>query len=76
MGKPVWVLLATCAHWCYHKHCDDCPWYPTARLFRQASPGNWAELVLGVHRLERRLLLLLDVAKVLNPQRRRVDRAA
>jgi len=42
MGKPVWVLLMFAADWRWIIHRDDTPWYPTMRLFRQTSPGDWA----------------------------------
>jgi hypothetical protein len=45
MGKPVWALLAYIADWRWMLHRSDSPWYPTARLFRQAKPGDWPGVV-------------------------------
>lgn len=45
LGVPVWTLLHTSAEWRWLQHREDSPWYPSMRLFRQKSPGNWAELV-------------------------------
>ena len=45
MGKPVWILLAHMADWRWMQEMETTPWYPTARLFRQRAPGDWAELV-------------------------------
>lgn len=42
LGKPVWVLLPHVADWRWMTQCDDSPWYPTMRLFRQVTPGNWS----------------------------------
>ncbi|MDX2241352.1 MAG: tetratricopeptide repeat protein [Leptolyngbyaceae cyanobacterium bins.302] len=42
MGKPVWVVLMFAADWRWIIDRDDTPWYPTMRLFRQTSPGDWA----------------------------------
>jgi len=42
LGKPVWVMLGYAADWRYLLEREDCPWYPTMRLFRQTSPGDWA----------------------------------
>jgi hypothetical protein len=34
---------------------EDSPWYPTARLFRQREPGDWAGVFTRVReRLEER----------------------
>jgi len=41
MGLPVWVILPHLADWRWLEHRQDSPWYPTARLFRQPSPGDW-----------------------------------
>jgi Tfp pilus assembly protein PilF len=41
LGKPVWVLLAYAADWRWMMEREDCPWYPTMRLFRQKQPGDW-----------------------------------
>jgi tetratricopeptide (TPR) repeat protein len=41
IGLPVWVLLPYLADWRWLEQRDDSPWYPTARLFRQPSPGDW-----------------------------------
>lgn len=41
LGRPAWVILAKAADWRWLADRDDSPWYPTARLFRQASAGDW-----------------------------------
>jgi tetratricopeptide (TPR) repeat protein len=41
LGQPVWVLLAHEPDWRWMTGRADSPWYPTARLFRQATPGDW-----------------------------------
>jgi len=48
MAKPVWVLLQYASDWRWMRNRDDCPWYPTARLFRQPSSGDWASVVSAV----------------------------
>lgn len=45
MGLPTWVLLAKPADWRWLLNREDSPWYPSARLFRQASSGDWAGVV-------------------------------
>lgn len=46
MGKPVWILLPHLSDWRWMQEVETTPWYPTARLFRQQTPGDWLE-VLG-----------------------------
>jgi tetratricopeptide (TPR) repeat protein len=41
LGKPVWVLNRYDACWRWLHGRTDSPWYPTARLFRQARYGDW-----------------------------------
>ena len=44
LGCPVWLLLHHVAEWRWLRDRDDSPWYPSARLFRQRAPLDWAEL--------------------------------
>jgi len=49
MGKPVWILLpAVETDWRWLRGRDDSPWYGSARLYRQASPGDWGPVVRRV----------------------------
>jgi|HubBroStandDraft_1064217.scaffolds.fasta_scaffold00055_12 tetratricopeptide (TPR) repeat protein len=48
MGRPVWLLLPFAPEWRWLGTRGDSPWYPTARLFRQPKPGDWAGLVREV----------------------------
>jgi len=45
MGKPVWVLLPFILDWRWMLDRGDSPWYPTMRLFRQRSRGDWSGVV-------------------------------
>ncbi len=44
MGKPIWLMLPHVADWRWMVDRDDSPWYPTMRIFRQETPGDWAGL--------------------------------
>jgi hypothetical protein len=41
LGVPVWVALASAPDWRWLVERSDSPWYPTMRLFRQKSLGDW-----------------------------------
>jgi len=49
MGKPVWVLLSAFGvDWRWQLAEATTPWYPTMRLYRQAAPGCWREVLEAV----------------------------
>jgi hypothetical protein len=45
LGKPVWTLLPFVADWRWMLEREDTPWYPTMRLFRQTSEGDWKGVI-------------------------------
>jgi hypothetical protein len=45
MAKPVWIMLPKASDWRWLLERGDSPWYPTARLFRQTTPGDWDPVV-------------------------------
>jgi tetratricopeptide (TPR) repeat protein len=45
MGRPVWVMLPFTPDWRWTLEGETTPWYPTARLFRQTSLGDWDGVV-------------------------------
>ncbi len=48
VGKPVWILNRFDGCWRWGHGREDSPWYPTARLFTQARPGDWAGVMKAV----------------------------
>jgi hypothetical protein len=40
-GRPVWILLNYSSEWRYMNAGERMPWYPSAKLFRQPTPGAW-----------------------------------
>jgi hypothetical protein len=48
LGVPVWLMLHAAADWRWLLDRDDSPWYPTMRLFRQPTRGDWASVVQHV----------------------------
>jgi tetratricopeptide (TPR) repeat protein len=45
LGKPVWLMLPFAPDWRWLLNRNDSPWYPTMRLFRQATLGDWSSVV-------------------------------
>jgi tetratricopeptide (TPR) repeat protein len=45
LGLPVWLMLQFMPDWRWHLDREDSPWYPTMRLFRQKSLGDWPEVI-------------------------------
>lgn len=55
LGCATWVLLAYNSDWRWLHDRNDSPWYPSATLYRQTIPGDWAEPML---RLQQNLVKL------------------
>jgi tetratricopeptide (TPR) repeat protein len=41
LGRPVWLAVPFVPDWRWLLDREDSPWYPTMRLFRQSTPGDW-----------------------------------
>ena len=48
LARPVWTMLSDLADWRYRARPDRTAWYPTMRLFRQSTPGDWNALIRTV----------------------------
>jgi tetratricopeptide (TPR) repeat protein len=48
LGKPVWILNRFDNCWRWMRGRSDSPWYPTARLYRQKTFGDWAPVMQAV----------------------------
>lgn len=48
LGTQVWVALPFTPDWRWQMNRTDSPWYPQARLFRQAERGDWKAVVDGL----------------------------
>lgn len=62
MGKTVWLLnrFDTDWRWFHDRTCS--PWYPSIRIFRQPSPGDWESVVDEVKAALENLLLVRQKA--------------
>lgn len=48
LGVPTWVLLPFVPDWRWLLDRSDSPWYPSIRLFRQTTAGEWKSVVQHV----------------------------
>lgn len=48
LGRPTWTLLRRVPDWRWLLEREDCPWYPTMRLFRQEADRTWGPVVQRV----------------------------
>lgn len=60
LGIPVWVLLPFAPDWRWMLNRDDSPWYPTMKLFRQPSPGDWEVVIANVSNELRKMIKAED----------------
>ena len=50
LARPTWVALRYAPDWRWLRERDDSPWYPTLRLFRQDTEGDWKSVVVKMER--------------------------
>ncbi|MBR0654167.1 glycosyltransferase family protein [Plastoroseomonas arctica] len=55
LDVPIWLMLRHEADWRWMEGRDTSPWYPSMRLFRQPSPGDWPSVARDVIRSLRAL---------------------
>jgi tetratricopeptide (TPR) repeat protein len=51
LGRPVWTLLPFSCDWRWMQDSDATPWYPTMRLWRCRSAGEWSDVLRRAARL-------------------------
>jgi tetratricopeptide (TPR) repeat protein len=50
LGKPFWLLSRSPPDWRWGLTGDESAWYPSARIYRQAKPGDWSAPAAAVGR--------------------------
>jgi hypothetical protein len=50
LGKPVWLLTRYDACWRWLLNRDDSPWYPSIKIYRQASWGDWDTVLQNIRK--------------------------
>ncbi|MFM7734099.1 MAG: tetratricopeptide repeat protein, partial [Cyanobium sp.] len=48
IGRPTWLLLHHQSEWRWGLDGSSTPWYPSLRLFRQGTPGDWSGVIEAV----------------------------
>lgn len=48
IGKTVFILLSHTSDWRWFLDTKQSPWYSSATLFRQSSPGDWSTVIESV----------------------------
>jgi Flp pilus assembly protein TadD len=44
LGVETWLAVPSVPEWRWLFAREDCPWYPSLRLFRQNRPGQWSDV--------------------------------
>jgi tetratricopeptide (TPR) repeat protein len=45
LGKPVWILNRYESCWRWLRGHTDSPWYPSATIYQQSTPGDWSGVI-------------------------------
>ena len=76
LGRPIWVLLPSNPDWRWLLDRGNSPWYPTARLFRQISRGEWSTVTDDVCVELRKLVMAKKAEKASCPLGENADEIA
>ena len=49
LGKPTWLLLQYIPDWRWMLDRTDSPWYPSVRIYRQKTSGDWDRVCKSVY---------------------------
>jgi len=49
IGVPTWLMLRKTPDWRWMLQGEGSPWYPTMRLFRQQTDGDWTTVIAQIH---------------------------
>jgi hypothetical protein len=49
IGIPTWILLQYVPDWRWQLDKEDSDWYPSAKLYRQKSLGDWESVLAQVY---------------------------
>jgi len=50
LGVLTWVMLTSFrTYWLWIRDRTDCPWYPSAKAFRQPTDGDWSSVVKSIN---------------------------
>jgi Flp pilus assembly protein TadD len=60
LGRRTWVLLPQTPDWRWMRDREDTPWYPSMKLYRQRTAGDWDEVLGRVATDLRREFATLD----------------
>lgn len=55
IGVPCWIMIPFNPDWRWQLKRSDSPWYPSVRLFRQHTIGDWQSVIEAVRRGVREL---------------------
>jgi Flp pilus assembly protein TadD len=55
LDRPAYVAVPWWPAWCFMLEGEEMPWYPSVRLFRQASPAEWQPVIERMAAEARRL---------------------
>ena len=50
LGRPAWVMVPYCPEWRYGFAGESMRWYPSVRVFRQSSFGEWEPVIAAIAR--------------------------
>jgi hypothetical protein len=45
LGRPTWLFNRYTSEWRWMVEREDSPWYPTLRIFRQPTKGDWESVI-------------------------------
>jgi ADP-heptose:LPS heptosyltransferase len=45
MNKPVWLMARHPSDWRWSGGGETTPWYPSMRIFRQSTSGDWKSVI-------------------------------